>query len=144
MKARFESNRTSSNHFSQTQHGQGWVGCDNERTPSSKFECHEEVFDLFTIFIIIVSKMTERVDLTKPKWDQSTYLGRVKHFTVVTNPLNLFCSNAELDKAREVVTSYKYIHDPIHFQIYLNGIFGHDSAADQQRLLQEKKYENIE
>lgn len=50
---------------------------------------------------------SERVDIDEPQWDQNTYMGRAKHFFVVTNPLNLFCSRKELDKAKEVVTKYR-------------------------------------
>ncbi|XP_030562679.1 sideroflexin-1-3 [Drosophila novamexicana] len=48
-----------------------------------------------------------RVDIDRPKYDQSTYLGRVKHFILVTNPLNVFASNAELERARQIVIKYR-------------------------------------
>ncbi|KAJ8715616.1 hypothetical protein PYW07_010098 [Mythimna separata] len=47
------------------------------------------------------------VDLTKPRWDQSTYMGRAKHFIVLTNPLNFFTSDKELDAAKKIVDEYK-------------------------------------
>ncbi|XP_064550565.1 sideroflexin-1-3 [Drosophila montana] len=50
---------------------------------------------------------TPRVDIDRPKYDQSTYLGRVKHFILVTNPLNVFASNAELERARQIVIKYR-------------------------------------
>jgi sideroflexin-1/3 len=51
--------------------------------------------------------MAVRVNLDEPRWDQSTYEGRAKHFFSTTNPLNLLCSSADLDAAKELVTKYK-------------------------------------
>ncbi|XP_034949907.1 sideroflexin-3 [Chelonus insularis] len=50
---------------------------------------------------------SERIDLDKPRWDQSTYIGRAKHFFNLTNPLNCFASSTELEKARDIISKYK-------------------------------------
>ena len=34
----------------------------------------------------------EKLNLDQPQFDQSTYIGRVKHFVKLTNPMNLFVS----------------------------------------------------
>ena len=48
-----------------------------------------------------------RINLDEPRWDQSTYEGRAKHFFTTTNPLNLLCSSKELENAKDVVTRYR-------------------------------------
>ena len=50
----------------------------------------------------------ERVNLESPRWDQSTYMGRARHFITVTNPLNVFATSAELDAAKDVVSRYRW------------------------------------
>lgn len=47
------------------------------------------------------------VDLTKPKFDQSTYVNRAKHFFLLTNPANLWASDKDLDNAKRIITEYK-------------------------------------
>ncbi|KAF8934939.1 Tricarboxylate/iron carrier [Dissophora ornata] len=49
---------------------------------------------------------TSRIDLSKPRFDQSTYLGRVRHFMQVTSPLNLFVTNHGLEKAKTLIADY--------------------------------------
>lgn len=44
-----------------------------------------------------------RPDLSQPKYDQSTFLNRARHFFLLTNPLNLFVSEAQLEHARSIV-----------------------------------------
>lgn len=48
-----------------------------------------------------------RINLDEPRWDQSSYTGRAKHFFTTTNPLNVFASSADLDWAKDVVTKYR-------------------------------------
>lgn len=46
-------------------------------------------------------------DLDKPLYDQSTYTGRAKHFLRLTNPINVFASEAELDRAKQIVDEFR-------------------------------------
>ncbi|KAE8746054.1 hypothetical protein FOCC_FOCC007177 [Frankliniella occidentalis] len=52
-------------------------------------------------------KMSERINLDLPRYDQSTYWGRAKHFFTVTNPLNVLASESELDQAKDIYTRYR-------------------------------------
>jgi len=48
-----------------------------------------------------------RVNIDVPRYDQSTYWGRVSHFAVTTNPLNLFATPAALNHSKDIVTRYR-------------------------------------
>ena len=48
-----------------------------------------------------------RLQLNKPRYDQSTFLGRAKHFFNVTDPRNLFVTAAQLDAAKKLVENYR-------------------------------------
>jgi len=50
-----------------------------------------------------------RLNLDEPRWDQSTYAGRAKHFFTTTNPLNVFASSKDLDWAKDVVSKYRKV-----------------------------------
>lgn len=50
---------------------------------------------------------TQSINIDRPYWDQSNYRGRALHFLTVTNPLNVFASKKELERAREVVKRYR-------------------------------------
>ena len=51
--------------------------------------------------------MSKPINIDESRYDQSTYLGRAKHFFVTTNPLNILASDKQLDEAKEVVESYR-------------------------------------
>lgn len=49
----------------------------------------------------------QAADLSKPRYDQSTYWGRLRHFSQVTSPLTLFASSSQLEGAKKLVDAYK-------------------------------------
>lgn len=51
--------------------------------------------------------LPDGVDLSKPKFDQGTYLNRAKHFFLLTNPLNLLTTGSDLDTAQRIILEYK-------------------------------------
>lgn len=48
-----------------------------------------------------------KIDLNTPNYDQSTYLGRAKHFLEVTNPATILLSKQKLYQAKELLEQYK-------------------------------------
>ena len=53
-----------------------------------------------------------RIDTNSPLWDQSTFYGRFRHFFWMTNPVNAFHSETELNRAKELVSLYKLGKEP--------------------------------
>ena len=51
--------------------------------------------------------VSARINLDEPRWDQSTFVGRAKHFFATTNPLNCFATRAELEAAKTLVDQYR-------------------------------------
>ncbi|CAH1259257.1 SFXN2 [Branchiostoma lanceolatum] len=48
-----------------------------------------------------------RIDLDQPRWDQSTFLGRLKHFANLTDMRTVLSSDAKLNEAKDLVTKYR-------------------------------------
>ncbi|XP_042236814.1 sideroflexin-1-like isoform X2 [Homarus americanus] len=65
----------------------------------STFTCHHSS-------PVITEKMSH-INIDEPRWDQSTYEGRAKHFLTITNPLNLLCTSGQLENAKDVVSRYR-------------------------------------
>ena len=47
------------------------------------------------------------INIDEPRYDQSTYIGRAKHFFVTNNPLNILASDKELENAKDIVESFR-------------------------------------
>ncbi|XP_039247571.2 sideroflexin-2-like [Styela clava] len=46
-------------------------------------------------------------DITKPRWDQGTFFGRLRHFASITDPRLAIASQKELEAARNLVNDFK-------------------------------------
>ncbi|XP_017783360.1 PREDICTED: sideroflexin-2 [Nicrophorus vespilloides] len=56
--------------------------------------------------------MPERIKIDEPLWDQSSFIGRFKHFFWVTDPLTCMVKDEELDKAKILVEQYRLGKEP--------------------------------
>ncbi|XP_015786032.1 sideroflexin-1 [Tetranychus urticae] len=88
------------------------------------------------------SVVQKKIDIESPRYDQSTYLGRAKHFFVVTNPLNLFKSPDEIKRAKEIVENYRKGHDvgpitedQLWYYKYLYDSAHHPETGEKQILI---------
>lgn len=72
-------------------------------------------FDFVDVFVKLVigdslqDKKMQRIDFSQPKWDQSTFSGRLKHFFWVTDPRSCVVSSEQLYEAKTLVEKYKYL-----------------------------------
>uniref|UniRef100_A0A0N4ZN66 Sidoreflexin n=1 Tax=Parastrongyloides trichosuri TaxID=131310 RepID=A0A0N4ZN66_PARTI len=56
----------------------------------------------------LLTSLEKKPDIYSPRWDQSTFSGRLKHFKAVVNPLNLFVSPHRLEECRKIVLDYEH------------------------------------
>ena len=47
------------------------------------------------------------INIDKPRWDQSTFSGRFKHFSAITDVRKLFASQQELEQAKSLVLKHR-------------------------------------
>nr|XP_033798258.1 sideroflexin-3 isoform X2 [Geotrypetes seraphini] len=47
------------------------------------------------------------INIQEPRWDQSTFEGRAKHFFMVTDPRNVLLFSETLDEAKKIVQNYR-------------------------------------
>uniref|UniRef100_A0A0K0F684 Sidoreflexin n=1 Tax=Strongyloides venezuelensis TaxID=75913 RepID=A0A0K0F684_STRVS len=55
----------------------------------------------------LLSNLETKPDIYLPRWDQSTFSGRLRHFKSVVNPLNLFVSPSKLEECKKIVLDYE-------------------------------------
>ncbi|CAH2046636.1 unnamed protein product, partial [Iphiclides podalirius] len=54
----------------------------------------------------------KRIDITQPLWDQSTFVGRFRHFAFISNPLLTFVPDKKLYEAKDLYMKYKAGQEP--------------------------------
>ena len=58
-----------------------------------------------------------RIDLDKPRWDQSTFMGRLRHFAWMTDYRTCLTPTAKLQEAKALVEKYKYVITNVNFMM---------------------------
>lgn len=61
---------------------------------------------------VVTDEAKPRLDLDSPRWDQSTFMGRLKHFFNITDSRLAISTNKQLDDAKELVQLYKLSMEP--------------------------------
>uniref|UniRef100_A0A674MIS7 Sidoreflexin n=1 Tax=Takifugu rubripes TaxID=31033 RepID=A0A674MIS7_TAKRU len=55
----------------------------------------------------MAAELSTSINIKEPRWDQSTFMGRAKHFFTVTDPRNILLTNDQLAHAHKVISDYK-------------------------------------
>lgn len=55
----------------------------------------------------MAAELSTSINIKEPRWDQSTFVGRAKHFFTVTDPRNVLLTNEQLEHAHKIVTDYR-------------------------------------
>nr|XP_006630970.1 PREDICTED: sideroflexin-2 [Lepisosteus oculatus] len=81
-------------------------------------------------------------DIDAPRWDQSTFMGRLKHFFNITDPRTALVSDAHLDQAKELVLSCRSGTVPpgttveqLHYAKKLYDSAFHPDSGDRMNLI---------
>nr|CAD7595064.1 unnamed protein product [Timema genevievae] len=66
------------------------------------------------VALLLLREMVDasRIDIDNTLWDQSTFLGRLKHFFWVTDPRTCIVSEGSLDEAKILVEQYRIGKEP--------------------------------
>lgn len=67
----------------------------------------------------MAAELSTSINIKEPRWDQSTFIGRAKHFFTVTDPRNILLTNEQLTHAHKVITDYRSVKEPSNTFIYV-------------------------
>ncbi|KAG7244935.1 hypothetical protein INR49_024332 [Caranx melampygus] len=62
---------------------------------------------LTLLHINMAAELSTSINIKEPRWDQSTFVGRAKHFFTVTDPRNVLLTNEQLAHAHKIITDYR-------------------------------------
>lgn len=57
-------------------------------------------------------ELSLNINIKEPRWDQGTFMGRAKHFFMITDPRNVLLSSETLEGARDIVENYRWEVSP--------------------------------
>lgn len=60
----------------------------------------------------VMMDSSPRLNLDAPRFDQTTFIGRVYYFFAITNPHHVFHSSDELERAKSLVDQYRLGLEP--------------------------------
>jgi hypothetical protein len=66
----------------------------------------ERLVDFEPPSLIRLRMSVQQLDVSKPRWDQASYYGRLRHFIEVTSPLTLLSSASQLQDAQRLLVDY--------------------------------------
>lgn len=120
--------------------GRRFIGPELESSPSKQIIAPSPSGPLSRRLLPLISTMAtneypKTIDLSKPRYPQDTYVGRLKHFSDLTNPLNLLATRSQLDAARTLIAE-KEAATKASGQ---NGILASVNSADEEEKLWKAK-----
>ena len=68
---------------------------------------HTIITNMTLHFLSRIQIMTKLINLDEPRYDQSTYWGRLQHFSQLTDPRNLLASEQEIYNSQRLLNEYK-------------------------------------
>lgn len=51
----------------------------------------------------------KNIDIDKPRYDQSTFMGRLKHFAAITDMRKSLVSSQQLEDAKNIVEKHRFV-----------------------------------
>ncbi|VDK60416.1 unnamed protein product [Gongylonema pulchrum] len=61
---------------------------------------------------LVAVTATQRYNVDEPRWDQSKFLGRLRYFIAITDPLKAFASRQTLQDSKRLLELYRQGREP--------------------------------